>query len=112
MNKIKLYGGMTAALFLLVMGITLASRAFAGESEIQKIQNRITLLQMQIEENKEEYLGISDTVKGDRARCDLATAKETQLAKLNGSNTAKRTEIEILSNLLQDGDAAVHLPKP
>lgn len=85
--------------------------AFAGEDEQAKIRNRIDQLTREIERNGQEYQGISASIAEDRARCDLAKAKEAQLSRLNGANNAKRTEIEILSNLLLDDNSAVNLGK-
>lgn len=96
-------GGILALFSLIVIG-----SAFAGTTEQQKLQDRITQLEAQIADNQNEYKGISDSLATDRAHCEMATAKETQLSRLNGMNTAKRTEIEILTNLLSDGDAVVN----
>ena len=92
-------------------GIGYIHGAFAGESEVARIEERISQLQREIQENQEQYRGIALSIGANRAHCDLAAAKEAQLTKLNGSNSAKRTEIEILSSLLIKDDAEIHLGK-
>ena len=96
------------ALFILLVATVYINRASAGEEEIVKLQNRISELKAQIVENQTEYKGLSDSIGEDRARCELARAKETQMSKLNGANTAKRTEIDLLSGILERSDSAIH----
>lgn len=92
----------------LIVGV---GRAIAGQDEEAKIRSRILQLQTEITRNSTEYAGISSTLSRDRAHCDMAAAKEVQLARLNGSNNAKRTEIEVLESLLSREDAEVKLGK-
>ena len=111
MQKVKVYAGIVATVFLLFFGLALSFKVFAGEDEVAKLQARIAQLQQEIENNGNEYKNIAASIATDRAHCDLASAKESQLAKLNGSNNAKRTEIEILGQLLSQDDSTVKLGK-
>ncbi len=111
MNNIKFNASIVAGVVLLFIGIAFSVKVLAGEDEVAKLQARITQLQQEIESNSKEYQGIAMSIREDRARCDLASAKEAQLSKLSGANNAKRTEIEILNTLLQDKDSVVKLPK-
>ncbi len=95
---------------LSLLSITIIGSAFAGEDEQTKLRNRIAELEQQIKENQEEYKGISESLATDRSYCELAKAKETQLSRLNGSNNAKRTEMEILTNLLKDDSIVSSIP--
>lgn len=111
MSKFKVYTGIAAVAFFLFLGAMGIGSTFAGEDDVAKIQSRIAQLQEEILQNQEEYRGIAASIREDRARCELAAAKETQLARLSGANNAKRTELEILNTLLQDKNATVKLPK-
>ena len=108
MNNVKFYASVVTCVVVLLFGISLS---FAGEDEVQKLQARITQLQSEIESNGKEYKELAASISTDRAHCELASAKESQLSKLNGSNNAKRTEIEILNQLLSNDESAVKLGK-
>lgn len=102
--------GISTVSFCLVLGAAVGF-VRAGADEVTKIKDRITQLQTEMARNSVEFDGLSASIGEDRAHCDLAAAKEAQMSRLNGSNNAKRTEIEVLESLLTKDDAAINLGK-
>jgi len=90
---------------LLIVAITplifFTTRTFAENDDITDLENQIAYLQDRIDVLSEEYDHLSEEAQTYREYCDLLSSAETELAKLNGVNVARRRRIRSLERQIE-----------
>lgn len=97
MNK-NLYIIGSCVLLLLVGYIGTA--VFASD-EIDDLTSQKELLTLRIDQTQQEYVLVAASKAEAQEFCNIVTAKETQLARLNQLNNSRRSEITLLDQKIK-----------
>ena len=95
---------LSALAIILLLFIATVALALSGEEN--SLLTRADEIEQEMEANSEEYQKIAPQARRNRERCELASTQETQLAKLNGANSAKRDELDYIRQILQNSTPA------